>query len=380
VRHVLVLVEIASSVGRGITVGVWRGKRGFGDWRTTVIDQLTDERTRPAIAAFDGDGVIARVHDARLAGLLRAKNLPVVDVLASVPNAGFPVVTVDDRAIGREGARHLMDLGHTHFGFVQVTDSEEIWARERREAFAAAVGRRPVSVLELTWREATSDASRTKMGDWLAALPRPVGVMACSDRMALLVVARCARVGIAVPEVVSIVGVDDDPMFCAMAEVPLSSVRIDHSRIGYEASVLLERLMRGETPPSRPVLVAPSGVAVRASSDVFAVEDGAVVSALKLIRQRACGAIHLRDVARHAGVSRTLLQRRFREALGRSVHEEIVRVRLEEAKRLLSETDLAIPVVAERAGIQSQAYLCRLFRSKLGTTPARYRRSRKPQQ
>jgi LacI family transcriptional regulator len=192
--------------------------------------------------------------------------------------------------------------------------------------------------------------------------------------MAMHLVAHCARLGIAVPETVSVLGADDDEMFGAMSEVPLSSVKIDHARVGYEAAVLLERLMRGESPPVRPIQVSPTGVAVRASTDVLAIDDGAVAKALKFIRLRAFGRIDLEDVARHAGLSRTPLQRRFREALGRSIHDEVVRVRLERAKQLLSETELSIPVVAERAGIQSQAYLCRLFRGKLGTTPARYRR------
>src|SRR6185436_19217843 len=137
----------------------------------------------------------------------------------------------------------------THFGFVQVSDADELWALQRRRAFEAALGRRRVSVLEVTWSQVTSERSRSLVTDWLTRLPHPVGVMACSDRMAMHLVAHCARLGIAVPETVSILGADDDEMFGAMSEVPLSSVKIDHARIGYEAAVLLERLMRGESPP-----------------------------------------------------------------------------------------------------------------------------------
>jgi len=304
--------------------------------------------------------------------------MPVVDVLGTVPNAGFPVVTVDDVAIGREGASHLKEVGHTHFGFVQVSDADEGWALERRRGFESTLGRRSVSVLEATWSEISSEKSRSPVLEWLMTLPRPVGVMACSDRVAMHLVARCARLGIAVPESISVLGADNDEMYGAMAEVPLSSVKIEHALIGYEGAALLERLMRGESPPLRPILVPPDRVAVRASTDVLAIDDKAVAKALRFISQRANGRLDLDDVARHAGLSRTPLQRRFREALRRSIHDEIVRVRLERAKQLLTETELSIPVVAERSGIQSQAYLCRLFRGKVGTTPARFRRDARP--
>jgi LacI family transcriptional regulator len=68
------------------------------------------------------------------------------------------------------------------------------------------------------------------------------------------------------------------------------------------------------------------------------------------------------------------LQRRFKQAVGRTLHEEILRVRLARARDLLAETDLPIAVVAERAGFHHQEYLGVVFRQRLATTPARFRR------
>jgi LacI family transcriptional regulator len=369
-RKVLLLVESNSAVGRGITVGVWRALRGLDAW------QIVREDLWPLwpkfIEDFDGDGVIARVRSAELAQALRAKRLPVVDVLGTLPEAGFPIVTVDDRAIGREGAKHFREMGHTRLAFVE--SAEQPWSVERRRGFDGTLAPHPVRVFDVSWSEVDVRLDEERVLSWLASLPRPVGIMACSDRVATHVVAICVKNGIAVPEAVSVLGADNDDMFCAMSDVPLSSVRTDHSRLGYEATLLLARMMRGDPAPRRPTLIAPDGVAVRASTDVVAIDDKVVASALRYIREHAFDTIDVADVARHAGVSRTPLQRRFHEALGRGVHEEIVRVRLERAKRLLSETDLAIAVVAERIRVGSQASLCRLFQSKLGTTPAKYRR------
>jgi LacI family transcriptional regulator len=372
-RRVLLLVESNSAVGRGITIGVWRSRRGLDNFR--VVRQDVWPLWRTTVEAFDGDGIIARVRSTEVVRALEAKGLPVVDVLGTVAEGRFPVVTVNDRAIGRIGAGHLREMGHTRFGFIQSTG--QTWAAERRRGFEAELAPYQTSVLDVRWTE--SSTSPPEVEKWLASLPRPIGVMACNDWTATLLLSHCVGHGIAVPEAVSILGADNDDMFCSMSEVPLSSVQTDHRRIGYEAAALLDRLMRGAPPPPGPVQIPPDGVAVRASTDVVAVDDDVVASALAFIRDRACSEIDVDDIARHAGLSRTPLQRRFREALGRSIHDEVVRLRLERAKRLLSETELTIPVIADRIGMQSQSSLCRLFRQKLGTTPARYRRDGKIQ-
>jgi LacI family transcriptional regulator len=73
-------------------------------------------------------------------------------------------------------------------------------------------------------------------------------------------------------------------------------------------------------------------------------------------------------------LSRSTLQRRFRSMLGHTVHDEIVRVRLKRARELLAETDMTIGTIAVRCGFGCQEYLGAVFRSRLGQTPASFRR------
>src|SRR5439155_11720978 len=135
----------------------------------------------------------------------------------------------------------------------------------------------------LTWEQEQDDVAR-----WLAALPHPVGVLACNDVRGLQVLDSCRRIGLPVPERVAVLGVDNDVTLCELSDPPLSSIDQDLERIGYEAAALLDRLMNGEPPPPGPVLVEPLGVVSRRSTDAVAIDDPAVADALRLLRHRAC--------------------------------------------------------------------------------------------
>jgi LacI family transcriptional regulator len=114
-------------------------------------------------------------------------------------------------------------------------------------------------------------------------------------------------------------------------------------------------------------------VAARASTDIMAIDDPAVVKTLRILRERACNNIGVDEIVGEIAVSRTVLQRKFRKAVGRSIHEEIVRLRLNRAIELLNDTTLQIKAIAQKSGFKSQAYMTAVFRERLGRTPGSYR-------
>lgn len=134
--------------------------------------------------------------------------------------------------------------------------------------------------------------------------------------------------------------------------------------------------MAGGPGPSEPVLVGPTRVIERGSTDVLAIDDPQLRAALVFIRRRAGEGIGVPDVLRHVPISRRALEVRFRRRLGRSIHKEIVRVRLDLAKRLLAETDLPLPDIAVRVGYEHASNLCGVFRRELSATPSEFRSRR----
>lgn len=375
--RVALLVETSLASGRDILRGIARYVREHGPWSLYHEPRSLEAGLPRWLAAWDGDGLIARVQSRAIAAGVRATGLPAVDVLGVVPDAGLPLVHVDDRQVAVMAAEHLRERGFHHFAFFGIRG--ENWSERRREAFCAAAGGGAVLELPRHSIDRTGWESQAEaLAAWVRDLPRPVGIMVCSDQMGQRLLEACRRAGVAVPEDAAVVGVDNDEPLCEVCHPPLSSVNAGHVAVGYEAAALLHRWLQGLSPPPGPRLVPPAGVVTRQSTDVLATADRQVAAALRFIREHACTGIGAAEVVAAVPVSRSVLQRRFRRELGRSIQEEIIATRVKRARLLLAETDLTLAEVAERCGFRHQEYLGAVFKARTGQTPAQYRRRFRP--
>ena len=177
-----------------------------------------------------------------------------------------------------------------------------------------------------------------------------------------------------VPNDIAVVGVDEDSLLSDLANPPLSSVALDAAQAGYQAAELLHGMMSGRVTRQHLILVDALWVVSRLSTNVIAVEDAGVATALRYIRDNARRPIGVQDVVKHLAVSRRTLEIRFQGTLGRSIRAEIERVRLGWAKQMLVETNLPVAKIAEHTGFSSQSYLSRVFHRVTGLTLGRYRR------
>jgi LacI family transcriptional regulator len=176
-----------------------------------------------------------------------------------------------------------------------------------------------------------------------------------------------------VPDEVAVIGVDNDELLCNLSDPPLSSVIPNTYRTGHKAAELLDRLMSGKRAGSEPHFVEPLGIATRQSTDVLAIEDINLVQAIRFIRQHACDGIKIKDVLRAVPQSRRIFESRFKKLLGRTPHEEILRVQLDRARMLLAETALPLSQIAERTGFSHSEYLSAVFKKRLKMPPSHYR-------
>jgi LacI family transcriptional regulator len=154
----------------------------------------------------------------------------------------------------------------------------------------------------------------------------------------------------------------------------MSSVDVGADNAGYYAAAQLDRLMAGKSLAEQRVFLPPRGVIARQSTDIVTVEDPELAEAVRFIRQHACDGIRIEDVLAKVLVSYSTFQRRFKHYFGRSPKQEMIRVQIERAQELLTQTDLALAEVARRCGYAHFKDLCRAFRARLGTTPSAYRR------
>ena len=365
----------------GFNYSVLEGVRAYASSRHQWICQFIDPKLEnlELVRQWEPHGAIAFIAEQKVAAGLEALGVPVVDVACWMPQQFFPRVSVDDREVGAMAARHLLELGLERFAF--VGNPKLSFGQMRRDGFQCQLqeegyrchlfNAEPERYPAI--RAWTMGGINAELVHWLDALPKPVGLFADNDERALLVCEACQVGGVEVPGEVAILGVDDDPYLTELAFPPLSSIEIPAKRIGLSAAALLDGLMLGHRAPTDPILLPPSGVVQRRSTDVLALPDPVLRTAVKFVRERACSGISVQDVLAQVPVSRRTLEALFRQQLRSSPLQEIQRVRLAEARRLLSMTDLTIESIAAKTGFGSASRLSASFRSQFGVPPSQFR-------
>ncbi|MEM8681767.1 MAG: substrate-binding domain-containing protein, partial [Planctomycetota bacterium] len=222
--------------------------------------------------------------------------------------------------------------------------------------------------------QASWEAEQQSISEWLRGLTKPVGIMTCHDDRGLQVLDACRRAGLQAPDEVAVVSVDNDTHLCNLSTPPLTSIDVNPGRIGYEAAALLHRAMKGEEVSTEPTFLGPPrGIVVRQSTETSCVDDPDVAAAVRLIRDQAIKGLRVQEIIAATSHSPSTLERRFKRTFGRTLKEEINRVRLNRAKLLLAETDLPISEVAVRSGFGESKYFCEVFRRREGATATQYR-------
>ncbi len=374
--RVALFVETSLAPGRGILRGISRYVREHRPWSLHHEPRYLEDGLPSWLKWVSPDGVIVRLHNERLRDAILKLKIPVVDVLGLCPHESIPLVHVDNVATAQLAANHLLERGFRHFG---VCGFENVnWSQMRSDAFVdfltQAGYRCEIHRMVAQSRSRRCwEAEHDQLLRWVASLPKPCGVLVCGDSVGSPVLEACRRAGVMLPDEIAVIGVSNDEMLCEMANPPLSSVVSNHRRVGYEAARLLDSMMRGEPIPDGPIFVAPVGVATRQSTDVWAVDDPDTIAAVRFIRDHACDGISIDDVVRATLLSRSTLKRRFREFLGRSIHDEIVRVRIRQAQQLLADTNLSVAQIAHKVGFPHPEYFTVVFKTTTGKTPRQYR-------
>lgn len=375
--RVALLLGSQGEYERAVTRGIARYARPNRNWVFLSLDP--HQESLGALDAFAPHGVIGSLYDRPFGAAVRQRSAKLVNVSFLPPCPELSAVRSDDLAVGRMAGEYFLARGFRHFGFSGLP--EAFFSNLRRDGFVAAVRRAGHScAIHETPSALIAGVQESWMPDdretaaWLASLPKPVAVLACNDGHGWKLAEACRRAGIEVPGQVAIVGVDNDPQWCALAYPPLSSVALPAEQIGYESAAVLDRLLRGGRLPRRPRLIPPEGVITRRTSDTLAVSDPGVAAALRRIRLHAADPGTLKGILADPGMSRRALERRFRQELGTTPLQELHRARIELVKHWLATTDLPMPQVARRSGLSGGKHLAELFHRITGQTPTNFRR------
>lgn len=376
---VALLIEMSNAYARGLLRGIVQFVREQQPpWSVQLVEQGRGAAPPAWLSTWKGHGIIARIENHRIAKAVTMTGLPAVDVSAARTVPNIPWVETDDHEIARLAFEHFHERGFRNYGY--CGDSQFNWSSWRRDHFVQVLKQFGIVPglhdVGLAPAGESGDRRQRRLGNWLKALPKPTGVLVCYDILARELLDVCRVVGIAVPEEVAIMGVDNDDLLCNLSSPPLTSVQLDTHQTGYRAASLLADLMEGRSVTKEAHLVKPLGIATRQSTDILAIQDSDVAAAVRFIRENACSGINVADVLKQVPCTRRVLEQRFSNTLGRSPHDEIIRVKIDRVKQLLLETDLPMSVVAERSGFRHVEYLSVAFKRETGQSPARFRNER----
>lgn len=330
--------------------------------------------------SWQGDGILSRVSSQTAAEELLAPGVPLIDLRGATRSMGLPRFGIDNESVAQLAFDHLSACRLNNFAFVGEPKGKYIYDDERRESFSQIVqqhgsichlytnhfgGRAAIS-----WQE-----HQKKLASWLTRLPKPIGIMCCHDDRGQQVLDACQLANLGVPDEVAVVGVDNDELLCQLSIPSLSSIDIGAERIGYQAASLLDQIMRGEKKFDRSVLFEPKGVVVRQSSNMIVCPDPEIAKALRFIQQNACNFLTVEDIIQEIQLSQSPFNRRFKMHVGRTPKQEILRIQMETAKRLLTNTHDTIQSIANQCGFEESWYFISVFRKQTGSTPGTFRKN-----
>ncbi len=373
--EVALLVKTDADWHRNVLMGASQYSEDAGGWNFTVPPaDINGEVFLPE--DWDGDGVICRATSDELEAAVLGKNVPAVNIswLDSTTNK-IPRVCSDQRACAVMAARFLIEKQYENYGYIGFPPwrnysnlIQETLQRELQQHGHV-----------LHNYELSADAQQDhginaeKLSEWIQSMPKPVALVVWDSIVGQKVVSNCIANGLEVPNSVAALCIEHDPLWSALAPVPISNIDQDPWRVGFNAAKLLHQLIKGEKAPDPPIQIPPISIVQRRSTEASSVKDPILDQAVKFIYENAKTGITVKDLLSHTGISRRGLETRFKDELSCSPAAFIRRIQLQAVARLLRTTNLTISVIAHRTGFAYPEVLMRAFKREFGVTPMQFR-------
>ena len=371
---VILLIETSRTFGRELLYGIARYSKLHGPW-VFYREPRNLKSHIPRLTHWNANGIIMR--DSVISNELLKLGIPTIMVVHNPKRpANIPLVITEGYHISRLAAEHLLNRGLKHFAYCGFDDF--FWSNESKEYFNKTINDAGFKVHiygeNLSTKYKTWEKEQRQMAEWLKTLPKPIGIMTCNDDRGYHVLEACKIAKLHVPEEVSVIGVDNDVLICDLCDPPLTSIALNTESAGYAAAELLDRLMNGEPMQQQKISVNATHVVRRQSTDILAIEDSDVVSAIRYIRQNAKSKMLVNDVVESTCLSRRSLESRFRKILNRSIQEEIRKVRTELISQMLMESNLSIAEITSTFNFTDLEHMSRYFKKEKGISLREFRK------
>ena len=381
-NKIILITDLGEEYGTSLLKGITKYSQEFGPWAfcrmpTYYRETMGTDGILKWAKEWGADGIVGQFYNNSNLEKFLAEGIAVIAQDFKERQRSVPNITGDYNRAGRMGASYFLRKGYEHFAFYGFKDI--VWSRERAQGFEQQLA---LEGHRVHYFEHTGDFQSRKLwyykpsalSEWLKSLPKPIALMACDDNQGMHITEACRLTKIRIPEEVAILGVDNSEMLCNLSDPPLSSIALDTEKGGYEAARLVDHMIQTKNQDFYDVVVEPTQVVTRNSTDIYAAKDEYIGMALKFIHNNIEKNLKVDDVLRQVPLSRRSLEKRFHKVTGYPVYEYIFNLRIEKFTQKLLETDLSIFEIAIDLGLNDSKNIARQFGQVKGCTPTQYRK------
>jgi LacI family transcriptional regulator len=377
---IILLIDFAEEYSKSLLKGISTYSREFGPWifcrmplfhRETVgIDGILKWAQD-----WGADGIIGQLYNDNEIRKAVEAGIPVIAQDFKERFGDIPNITGAYHETGALGADYFIKKGFRNFAFYGFKDI--VWSRERAEGYEARLAKAGHKVHYFEHKKARSSElwyyKPSSLSRWLISLPKPIALMTCDDNQGQHITEACRHAGIRIPEEVAVLGVDNDVMICDLSDPPLSSIALDVEKGGYDAARLLHDMILNGVADYYDIVVKPTQVITRHSTDIYATNDDHIASSLKYIHQNIDKNLHVDEVVKQVPLSRRALEKRFLEITGYPIYKYIFNLRIEKFTKKLLDTDMSVFEIALDMGLSDSKNIARQFKQVKGCKPSEYR-------
>ena len=378
-KKILLLTDFSSGYSRNLLRGIVRYSREHEPWVFFRMPQYYrelygDDGVVKWAKKWKADAIIAQLANINLNKINKLK-VPIIIQNFKERADKICNITGDYVKTGVMAADFFLDRGYSNFAYYGRKDM--IWSRERSDGFKRRIEGAgfSVSVLNVEHRE-NEDWSfdSVAVSNWLLSLPKPVALFACDDYFASQITETCKIYNIAVPDEISVLGVDNDDLLCNISDPPLSSIVLDVEKGGYLAACALHQLMNREIAQACNIVIPPMRIEMRKSTDQYAVTDQHVLRAIDFIKKEYAKPLLFDEIFRLIPISRRTLEKKFKKATGMPMYQFLLKYKSEQFARAIINSDQPLENLAMDCGFDEYKNVARVFQKYKGTSPQKYRK------
>jgi LacI family transcriptional regulator len=379
-HKIILLIDIGEEYGQNLMKGIVKYSKEYGPWifcRMPLFyrETIGMEGIVNFAKEWEADGIIAQLYNEQDVKKILDAGIYLIAEDFKERFSYIPNITGGYFETGILGAEHFLQKGFKNFAFYGYKNI--VWSRERSEGFESHLNSKGYKVYYFDRDTAPHRElwyyKPSVLSNWLQSLPKPIAIMACDDERGQHLTEACKHAKIKIPEEIAVLGVDNDKMTCNMSDPPLSSVDLDTEKGGYEAARLMDLMITKKIDKAYDVLVLPTQVITRQSTDITSASDRHIALALRYIHQNIDKMINVADVLKVVPLSRRTLEKRFMETTGTGVYKYIYNLQIQKFAQKLLETDKTISEIAVEAGFENSKNISRQFKQVKGCTPIEYR-------